>query len=112
MAEWFVQRASDVLGPLGPTELLALVRSGVVKQNTKIRKQDSEWLTAREVGGLFEAAMRPTIESRCPECNMLLDSVPCLCPQCGRRVQTARTRIIENTICENTVPGESDEEDA
>ena len=111
MAEWFVQRASDVLGPLGPTELLALVRSGMVKQDTKIRKQDSEWLTAREVGGLFEAAMRPTIENRCPECDALLENVPCVCHKCGQRVQTARTRIIENTICENTVPGELDEED-
>jgi GYF domain 2 len=110
MAEWFVQQASEVVGPLGPAELLALVRSGVVTQHTKIRKRDSEWLMANEVGGLFEAAMRPTIESRCPECDALLDSVPCQCPKCGRRVNTPRTRIIENTICQNHVLGDDGDE--
>ncbi len=98
MAQWYVQRASDVLGPLSPEDLLALVRSGSVKPDTKIRKQDSGWLAASEVGGLFEAAMRPTIENRCPDCDRLLDHVPCLCPKCGRRVQIPRIRIIENTI--------------
>lgn len=98
MAEWFVQRADEVVGPLRPAELLNLVRSGSVKPETKIRKDDSAWFDAGQVGGLFEAAMRPTIENHCPACNALIDHVPCECPGCGQHVVHARTRIIENSI--------------
>lgn len=98
MTEWFVQRAGDVDGPLRPADLLKLVRSGAVKPETKIRKGDSAWFEASQVGGLFEAAMRPTIEIHCPSCNAVLESVPCECPGCGQSVLHARTRIIENTI--------------
>ncbi len=98
MAQWFVQRSGDVIGPLSPAELLTLVRSGVVKPATMIRKDDMAWLQASEVGGLFEAAMRPTILSYCPRCDSLLETVPCECPKCRSQVQQPRTRIIENTI--------------
>jgi hypothetical protein len=101
MSEWFVRQAETAIGPLSPTELLVLVRGGSVRHDTLIRRNDSKiWTTAGSVGGLFEAAMRPTILNYCPECDALLETTPCECPNCHHHVEEPRTRIIENTIAD------------
>lgn len=114
MAEWFIQQSDEAedLGPLRPSDLLKLVRSGDVKPETRIRKDDSAWFSASEVGGLFEAAMRPTIEYFCPQCQRPVNEPPVVCSYCGREIYRALTKITENTIATNShsshdVPGKS-----
>ncbi|WP_442507153.1 DUF4339 domain-containing protein [Novipirellula sp. SH528] len=100
VAEWYIQQlnAPEDLGPLRPGDLLKKVRCGEVKPDTLIRKGDSAWFHAAEVGGLFEAAMRPTIEYFCPQCDRPVSEPPVMCSNCGREVRKAKTRITENSI--------------
>lgn len=98
MSVWFVQNSQDEIGPLKPSDLLEMVRVGKVTPETMIRKDDSSWFEASQVGGLFEAAMRPTIEYFCTGCDHPVSEPPSLCEYCGRELYKARTRIIENTI--------------
>jgi hypothetical protein len=100
VTKWFIQRADsqEDIGPLRPNELLDLVRSGEVTSETKVRKDNSAWFSAGEVGGLFEAAMRPTIRYFCPQCDTEVSEPPVTCPKCDRDIRRARTQITENTI--------------
>ncbi|TWT76698.1 hypothetical protein CA13_71950 [Planctomycetes bacterium CA13] len=100
MAEWYIQQSDAVedIGPLRPSDLLKMVRGGEVTPETRIRKDDSAWFNASEVGGLFEAAMRPTIEYFCPQCERPVHEPPVVCPNCGREIHRALTKITENTI--------------
>ena len=75
-----------------------MVRSGEVTSETKLRKDNSPWFSAAEVGGLFEAAMRPTIRYFCPQCETEVSEPPVTCPKCDRDIRRARTQITENTI--------------
>ncbi|NNE01293.1 MAG: DUF4339 domain-containing protein [Pirellulaceae bacterium] len=103
MAEWFVkvsESESDegVIGPLRPSELLAMVRKGDVVPESKIRKDNSAWFEAVEVGGLFEAAIRPTISYFCPHCDSPIPEPPVVCAKCLKDVRKAREEIKENAI--------------
>lgn len=97
VTEWFVQTESDAeLGPLRPSELLALVRSGKVTRQTLVRSNNSSWVVAGDVGGLFEAALRPTIQYLCPQCENEVSEPPVRCTHCGRKIHRGITRIIEH----------------
>lgn len=100
MTKWFIQRAnsSDELGPYRPSELLDLVRSGEVTSDTMVRKDNSPWFQAGDVGGLFQAAMRPTIRYFCPQCETEVSEPPVTCPKCDRDIRRALTQITENSI--------------
>ena len=100
VAEWFIKRdeESGDLGPLCPPDLLKMVREGKVTRQTMIRKNDSAYFEAGQVGGLFEAAMRPTIEHFCPSCNRTVSEPPTICSYCGQELYKAITKITENTI--------------
>lgn len=100
MTNWFIQSDQDQedLGPFRPSELLQKVRAGEVTRETKLRKDSSAWFDAGEVGGLFEAAMRPTIEYFCPQCKTSVNEPPVVCSHCGYEIQVAITKITENTI--------------
>ena len=99
MTSWYVQRESADLGPLRPAELLSLVRDGSVQPETFLRKDDSAWFAASEVGGLFEAARRPTIEYYCPHCeNVRLAAPPATCSKCDRIISKPRQKITEHSI--------------
>ena len=103
MTNWFIQRAeNDDLGPYRPSELLDLVRSGDVTPETMLRKDDSGYFAASDVGGLFEAAMRPTIRYFCPQCENEVSEPPVRCPKCDREIRRALTQITENTIVNRT----------
>jgi hypothetical protein len=54
------------------------------------------------VGGLFEAALRPTIQYFCPQCETEVSEPPVSCPKCGREIREGITRIIEHTIAERS----------
>ena len=57
-SEWYCDLRGKKVGPLTPQELLEMVRLGDVTATTMVRKNDSKWFRADEVGGLFEAAFR------------------------------------------------------
>ena len=103
MTKWFVQRGSNQqeVGPLRPSELLDMVRSGDVTSSTMLRKDDSTWFAASDVGGLFEAAMRPTIRYFCPQCKAEVSEPPVTCHKCDTNIQHALTQIKENSISAN-----------
>jgi hypothetical protein len=100
VTKWFIQRAdsSEETGPYRPSELLDKVRSGEVNSETRLRKDGSTWFSAGEVGGLFEAAMRPTIRYFCPQCQTEVSEPPVTCRKCDRNITRARTKITENSI--------------
>ncbi|MGV3483419.1 MAG: DUF4339 domain-containing protein [Planctomycetaceae bacterium] len=98
MNQWFVLQEAEVRGPFTPKELLTMVRRGTVTRETKLRKDDSPWFHAHEVGGLFEAAVKPTIVLHCPGCQSVIPEPPCMCPECGRQVDVARREVIQNRI--------------
>ena len=101
MAQWYIRGESgreNDRGPLRPSELLKLVRDGKITPETKLRKDDSAYFAAAEVGGLFEAAMRPTIQYFCPQCRREVHEPPVTCPHCDFNVVRALTKITENTI--------------
>ena len=100
VTNWFIQTDEELedLGPYRPSELLNKVRAGEVTRETMVRKDDSAWFAAGEVGGLFEAAMRPTIEYFCPQCETSVSEPPVVCHKCGREIRQALTKITENTI--------------
>lgn len=84
--EWFYQRNGDVIGPITPSELLAGVRKGVIQHDSLIRKDDSQWVAACEVGGLFEAAKRDLVQYHCPFCGARVHKPPTTCIDCSREI--------------------------
>ncbi len=100
MTKWFIQQNDELddLGPLWPSELLELVRSGEVTRQTMLRRDDCGWFAAADVGGLFEAAMRPTIRYFCPRCETEVSEPSVVCHHCGYQIREAVTQITENSI--------------
>ena len=98
MNQWFVLHESEARGPFTPKELLTMVRRGTITEATKLRKDNSSWFPAREVGGLFEAAVKPTVVLHCPDCQAVIPQPPCMCPGCGRQVENARREVVQNRI--------------
>ena len=91
MSQWFIQTddATAEIGPLRPNELLQRVREGGITPQTKLRKGDSAWFPASEVGGLFEAASKPDIIYRCPYCSKKIAKPPTECGHCRMDVHKA-----------------------
>lgn len=97
MPQWFVRQMEVEVGPLSSSELLGLVRQGSVVAETLVRKDDSAWFEARTVGGLFDAAARPSVEYSCPDCGTRVTKPPCYCPRCKVHLRYARPKVIEHT---------------
>ncbi len=96
MTKWYYQLMNDEVGPLGPAELLEHVRSGQIKAETLIRKDDSQWVTAREVNGLFDAATKPKEQRLCPYCGHHVEKAPTTCKGCNRKlVLSMSSRLTE-----------------
>ncbi|MCC9603171.1 DUF4339 domain-containing protein [Stieleria sp. JC731] len=115
MALWFLQRmegnVKSEVGPLQPKELLQLVRKGEVKPETLLRKDDSAWFPAKEVGGLFQAAYRPEINYYCPSCGKQVTQPPVTCPSCLRDIGIRDAREVKQAVSgvaapAGTVPAE------
>jgi hypothetical protein len=65
---------------------LAKVRSGQVKEDTLIRKDDSQWVPARQVNGLLDAANQHHVQRVCPYCGQQVDHPPTTCSGCNRKL--------------------------
>lgn len=117
MSDWFIQtgapsmtlatrgvdgqpadQAVKMIGPIKPNELLKRVRDGDIKPHTLLRKDDSAWFPASTVGGLFEAAVAPTLAYHCPNCQTQVPAPPCNCPRCDQEIQFLRPQVIQNSI--------------
>nr|WP_286177817.1 DUF4339 domain-containing protein [Rhodopirellula sp. JC639] len=99
------------VGPLRPSELLAMVRKGEIKPETRLRKNDSAWFPASDVGGLFEAAVRQEIQYYCPACGLRIDPPPRTCPRCLRDIGRGEAREIkpEKMTANIAISGEAEE---
>jgi hypothetical protein len=84
--EWYYQLMNEIVGPLSPSELIEKIRAGQVKEDTLIRKDDSQWVSASQVGGLFEAAQRKETRLICPYCGHDVDRPPTTCKSCNRQL--------------------------
>lgn len=90
MTEWYCDILGEVVGPLKSSQLVAMVRSGEVTRDTLIRKDDSQWVPAMEVNGLFDAAAKEvkakqkTLGYICPYCGDAVSKAPTECPNCER----------------------------
>lgn len=84
--EWYFQNNGQIVGPLTPKELLGGVRKGVIQHDSLVRKDDSQWVAACEVGGLFEAADRDLVQYHCPYCNARVNKPPTTCVDCAREI--------------------------
>jgi hypothetical protein len=88
-SEWYYESMGLIIGPLTSTELLQKVRNGEIREGTRIRKGDSQWVNAMEVNGLFDAAHRAAFQYKCPYCGGEIERPPTLCLQCDREIAAA-----------------------
>ncbi len=97
MSLWFY-RFEDATekGPISPTELLELIRKGVIQESTLVRKGDSPWVASVEISGLWEAAGRPTAVFDCPHCRKPIPKPPIRCSHCKQVVQQATGRLVHH----------------
>jgi len=98
MPLWFYISEGRELGPLKGSELLERVRDQTITQTTLVRKDESAWFPAGEVGGLFAAASKPTVEYNCPDCGSTVSKPPCYCRKCRRALDYARPKFIEHNV--------------
>ncbi len=88
MAKWFCKLAGSEVGPLSPGQLLQFVREGKIVADTPIRKDDSQWVPAEALNGLFATAGKQTKQIRCPYCTTILTELPATCHSCHRQVES------------------------
>lgn len=87
MAQWFYQDRDTVRGPISGKQLLELVKAGKIRHDTPVRKDDSHWVPASSVGGLFERAHKEgRHENICPYCGHEVGPPPTTCAGCGHRI--------------------------
>lgn len=98
MSQWFYQFDDEVYGPVKASDLLQLVRDHMINAETLVRKDASAWFPAADVGGLFEAASKPTVEYYCPGCGSQVSKPPCFCRKCREVLEYARPKVIANEI--------------
>jgi DNA-directed RNA polymerase subunit RPC12/RpoP len=95
MAEWYFEMMGQPVGPITGKQLLERVRGGDIVADTPVRKDDSQWVPARDVGGLFTAAGDGQArEVRCPYCGEPIDSPPTRCAKCRRQVEQTYELIL------------------
>ncbi len=97
MAQWFLLGPPEQ-GPLSPQQVLQMVRNGEITRQTKLRKDDSAWFSADEIGGLFEAALKPTIHYRCPSCRAEVSPNVHHCSRCGSLFDLALREVTEHHV--------------
>jgi predicted RNA-binding Zn-ribbon protein involved in translation (DUF1610 family) len=95
VAEWFYRNPfGEEKGPLGGSQLLELIRRGEIKGNTEIRKDNSPWVHACEVNGLWQAVGRPSVEFHCPHCGSPIGKPPTRCAECRKDVAKATGHLV------------------
>ncbi len=85
--EWYIKIRSKVHGPFSNSQLREKVRNRTVTESTPVRKDDSQWVAAISINGLFQTAGVATSDLRCPYCGLQIIETPTICPQCQRKVE-------------------------
>lgn len=101
MAVWYCEVEGVEEGPMTSNQLIEKIHGGEVDRDTLVRKDDSQWVPAIEINGLFAAASRPIVRKLCPYCEVLIESVPCECPGCARQIQRVIQRSIPSPVLPN-----------
>jgi hypothetical protein len=98
---WFYKTYSGMeLGPVSPQELLELIRSGNILSDTPLKKDDSQWVQAKEVNGLWDMASKPSKAYYCNECGKQISRPPCRCEKCDRYVERATEKLVSHDLAE------------
>lgn len=105
MAVWYCEVNGAQEGPLSSSQLIAKIREGEVDKDTPVRKDDSQWVAAIEINGLFAAASKPIMRKLCPYCEALIQSSPpCECPGCSRQIHRVVNRSEPSPVLANGEP--------
>ncbi len=95
MTVWYWKDDEQVEhGPFGPDKLLHLIREGSIQKQSLIRKDNSKWVAASEINGLWESAAKPYKIYLCAECGTQIDRPPTKCSKCERRVEKATEKTV------------------
>lgn len=58
-SSWFCKNGENEVGPLSSNQLRLLAKAGRITPNTPIRKDDSDWVAASRIKGLFDGSGMP-----------------------------------------------------
>jgi hypothetical protein len=98
---WFYKSHTGAeYGPVGPVELLDLIRNGTVLRDTLVKKDDSQWVKVEEVNGLLANAAKPSIAYFCPTCGKQVTKPPCRCHRCDLHVDKATQKMVQHDLDE------------
>ena len=112
MSDWYYEYLNKVIGPISSRQLLDKLRTGEIAAETPVRKNDSQWVPAVTVGGLYEAASRKVGKRICPYCGHEVFKVPTVCGGCERYIDRAQKVYVESPIRDAPRESiESEEED-
>ena len=98
MSEWFYKNMEEEVGPLSAKELVQMVREGIVIPETQLRKDNSPWVPAKDVYGVFEAAGSEGVEYTCPECGAVIPKPPTTCFECEQPIERASANVIRHIV--------------
>ena len=97
MTDWFYRIGpGKELGPFPSKHLLELIRTGEIDGETEVRKDDSQWVQARQVKGLWQAVGMPTVAFRCPFCGSHINRPPTKCSHCEKPVAKAVGQLVQH----------------
>lgn len=97
MTLWYYRNLGDYdHGPMSGKALLDCIHRGEVLETTLIRKDDSNWVPANQINGLWNAALKPTKRYRCEACHSIIEKPPTRCPGCDENVLHASVEVIEH----------------
>ena len=95
MSQWFYRiQVGREQGPFLSSRLLELIRSGEIDGETEVRKDDSPWVPACQINGLWQAAGKPSVAFKCPFCNSEIDRPPTKCKSCNKQVTKAVGQLV------------------
>lgn len=105
MSVWYCELNGSELGPLSSAQLIRHIREGRVTKLTPVRKDDSQWVPAIEINGLFAAAAKPVTRDVCPYCDHINPGKPpCECPGCNRTLNRVVRKSQPSPITESGEP--------
>jgi hypothetical protein len=97
MTKWFYRTDEKrEVGPVPSSQLLELIRNGAIDGETEVRKDDSPWVPARLVNGLWKAAGTPSVAFKCPFCSSVIERPPTKCEACERTVAKSVGQLVQH----------------
>lgn len=100
MTWYYKSHTGSELGPVSPSELLDLIRTGSVLRDTLVKKDDSQWVKVEEVNGLLANAAKPSVAYLCPTCGKQISKPPCRCHRCDLHVDKAPQKLVHHDLDE------------